>query len=77
MLQDRRADLDSEKQKALLTRLLSVLSHNHPDLYYRTTAEIAHQIHRSIRTGEKLNATERTRLMQLTASDIKVLRSLH
>ena len=77
MLQDKRKDLDSEKQKELLRRLLAELSQKEPDFYYRPTNEIAALIKRYVDDGAQLNAEERGLLARLTQRDIQVLLSLH
>jgi hypothetical protein len=77
MLQDRREDLDSEKRKKLLQRLVSELSREHPDLYYQPASEIARQIRSDIACGTKLNADERALMDRLSQRDIEMLLSLH
>ncbi len=77
MLQDKRKDLDGERQKRLLQRLVSDLSHENPSVYYMPTAGIAGLIHETIKTGGRLNAEERGLLQRLTKRDIEVLLSLH
>ena len=40
-LQEKRRDLDGEKRKVLLQRLLSELSGLDPNLYYQSTSQVA------------------------------------
>lgn len=77
MLQEKREDLDSEKQKKLLQRLVSDLSRESPDLYYQPTAEIARQIRQRVVDGTGLNADERSLMVRLGQRDIEILLSLH
>jgi hypothetical protein len=77
MLQDKREDLDAEKRKKLLWRLVAELSREMPDLYYQPTSEIARHIRLCIADGGKLNADERALMDRLGQRDIEVLLSLH
>lgn len=77
MLKDKRTDLDSEKQKQLLTRLVEELSATDPDLYYQPTSAIALRLKTHIDSGNGLNADDRKLLEPLTARDIEVVLSLH
>lgn len=77
MLHDERKDLDSERQKKLLYRILDDLTRSRPDLYYQSTSEIARQIAETIRTGGRLSADDRALLKKLSQRDIEVLLSLN
>lgn len=77
MLQDKRKDLDSEKQKRLLHRLVEELSAAEPDLYYRPTSEIAAVLKKHIDTDSGLHTEEKKLLEKLTQRDIQVVLSLH
>ena len=77
MLQDKRADLDGEKQKALLMRLISALSAERPDLYYQPTAEVARQVLDYARDQADLGQEDRALLKRLSNRDVEVLLSLH
>ena len=77
MLQEKRKDLDGERQKRLLRKLMSDLSHANPNVYYMDTAGIAQLIHETIKTGGRLSAEDRDVLKRLTPRDIEVLLSLH
>ncbi|MEM7596876.1 MAG: hypothetical protein AAF382_04205 [Pseudomonadota bacterium] len=77
MLQDKRKDLDGERQKRLLQKLVSDLSHENPNVYYMPTAGIAALLHETIKTGGRLAAEDRELLQRLTSRDIEVLLSLH
>ncbi|MFW8635681.1 hypothetical protein [Cribrihabitans pelagius] len=77
MLQDKRKDLDSEKQKQLLQRLLEELSRTEPDFYYRSTSEVAALLQQRIDGGARLSAEEKTLLKRLSRRDIGMLLSLH
>ena len=77
MLHDKRKDLTSEKQKKLLQRLVSELSHAQPNLYYLPTSEIAAQIKRYAENEAGLINDEKDLLMGLSQRDVEVLLSLH
>ncbi|MEM1162558.1 MAG: hypothetical protein AAGJ28_16620 [Pseudomonadota bacterium] len=77
MLQDKRTDLDAERQKKLLQRLLSEVSSQNPDLYYQSTSQIARQIADHITSGAVLHGDDRALMERLSQRDIEVLLSLH
>ncbi|MEM9059104.1 MAG: hypothetical protein AAGD13_01460 [Pseudomonadota bacterium] len=77
MLQDKNADLDAEKRKKLLRRLVEELSRSNPDLYYQSTNEIARQIRQHIDESASVNKDERELMERLSQRDIEVLLSLH
>lgn len=77
MLEDKTADLISQKQKKLLERLVGELSKTSPDLYYQSTSQIARQIRQYIDNGAGLNQDERELITPLGQRDIEVLLSLH
>lgn len=77
MLHEKRKDLDSEKRKKLLQRLVEELSKKDFDFYYRSTADIAALIQQYIKGDAKLNADEHALLAGLSQRDIEVLLSLH
>lgn len=75
-MEEKRVDLIAEKRKKLLDRLLGELSHEHLDLYYRPTNEIAYALLDFIKSDAKLNANEKDLLAPLTQGDIRVILSL-
>jgi hypothetical protein len=77
VLQDKRSDLDAEKRKQVLDRMIRELSAADPDFYYRATSEVALSLEQRIARGEGLNAEERTLLAPLSRRDIQVLLSHH
>ncbi|MEM6460365.1 MAG: hypothetical protein AAF724_00450 [Pseudomonadota bacterium] len=77
MLKDKRKDLDSERQKRLLQRLLGRLSRSETDLYYRPTSEIASRMVDYIDGEAELLVEEKALLKRLSQRDIEVLLSLH
>lgn len=77
MLRDTRKDLDGEKQKALLRRLVAQMSQSDPGVYYLSTTEIAALIERQIAEGEGLLVEERSLLQRLGRRDIELMLSLH
>lgn len=76
-MEEKRDDLDSEKQRKLLERLVQDLSREHADFYYQSTMDIAFQLQKFIRSGAKLNQDERALLDRLTPQDIQLRLSLH
>ncbi|MEM9009969.1 MAG: hypothetical protein AAGE18_01995 [Pseudomonadota bacterium] len=77
MLREKRTDLDAEKQKKLLQRLVDELSRSDVDFYYRPTTEIASVLKTRIDDDESLLVEEKALLQRLTQRDIEVLLSLH
>ncbi|WP_434055818.1 MAG: hypothetical protein RDA78_13510 [Roseibium sp.] len=77
MLQEKRHDLDAEKRKQLVQRLVAELSRLGGDLYYQPTSQIALQIRNYAAGDAKLTAEEKALLAPLSQRDIEVLLSLH
>ncbi|MEM6849288.1 MAG: hypothetical protein AAF580_14670 [Pseudomonadota bacterium] len=77
MLEDKRVDLDAEKQKRVLQRMVNDLTRESADIYYQPTSEIARIIKSQVDAAEGLNADEVNLLRNLTQRDIEVLLSLH
>ncbi|MEC8196709.1 MAG: hypothetical protein VX228_10395 [Pseudomonadota bacterium] len=76
-LHEKRQDLDGEKRKVLLQRLLSDLSGLDPNLYYQSTSQIAVLMRAFIDGDAKLVQEERQLMQGLAPRDIEVLLSLH
>ncbi|MEM0900196.1 MAG: hypothetical protein AAGI92_09630 [Pseudomonadota bacterium] len=77
MLQEKRKDLDSEKQKKLLDKMVEELSRTDADLYYRPTAQIAMRLKQHIDGEAEIRADDRELLRRLSTRDIEVLLSQH
>ncbi|MEM0949274.1 MAG: hypothetical protein AAGK37_17885 [Pseudomonadota bacterium] len=77
MLQEKKSETDAEKQKAVLRKLVTELSHEHPDLYYQPTTEIARLIRDHVANGGTLNGADRKLMEHLSSRDLQVLLSLH
>jgi hypothetical protein len=77
MLKDKRTDLDAEKQKHLIFRLINELSKSQPDLYYLPTTEVARLLRDYAKDDTSINADDRTLFNQLSQRDIEVLLSIH
>ena len=77
MLKDKRQDLDGEKKKKLLQRLVDEMSQVDGDFYYRPTSYIASQIKARVEAGEALSVEEQSLLKGMSQRDIEVLLSLH
>lgn len=76
MLEEKRKDLDGEKQKRLLQRLVGELSAQGGDVYYQPTSVIAAMIKDYVQTDAKLAADDKALLTRLSQRDIEVLLSL-
>ncbi|MEM9854688.1 MAG: hypothetical protein AAF841_09585 [Pseudomonadota bacterium] len=76
-MEEKRKDLDAERQKRLLRAMVDEVSRGYPDLYYQPTSQIALIIHGHIRDGAKLRADDKELLLRLSERDIEVLLSLH
>ncbi|WP_170464915.1 hypothetical protein [Ruegeria arenilitoris] len=76
MLEDKRKDLVSEKQKQLLERLVIELSRTRGDLYYQSTSEVAAQLERHIQSGANLLDVEKDLIGGLSRRDIEIILSL-
>lgn len=77
MLQDKRVDLDAEKQKKLILGMVQELTRESPDLYYQPTSVIARQIRDNISSSKALALDDRELLRKLSQRDIEVMLSLH
>lgn len=77
MLQDKRKDLEGERQKRLLQKLVDQMSRQQPDLYYLSTSEIALRLQQHIDKGVGFDPEDRALLQRLDKRDIAVLLSLH
>lgn len=77
MLHDKHKDLESEKRRKLLEKLLGDVSKDAPDLYYRSTSEISQILLQHIDQTARLHPEERDLLKGLDARDIAMILSLH
>lgn len=77
MLHENHKDLDAQKRRKLLERLLGDVSRDAPDLYYRSTSEIGQALLRHIEDTARLHPEERDLLKGLDARDIAMILSLH
>lgn len=76
MLKDKSADLDAEKRRKLLERLVMEVSKSGVDLYYTPTSQVAMHLLDYVEKGAGLNADERALLDGLSRRDIEVILSL-
>lgn len=77
MPHDERKELDAERRKKLLRRIVDDLTRSRPELYYQSTSEIARQITEVIQSGGRLAADDRALLQKLSQRDIEILLSLN
>ncbi|MEM9667730.1 MAG: hypothetical protein AAF950_02300 [Pseudomonadota bacterium] len=75
-MEEKRKDLDAEKQKKLLHRLVEELSKSHMDFYYRSTSEVAFLLKSYIDGEAKLSVEEKALLSSLSQKDIQLKLSL-
>ncbi|MEM8635184.1 MAG: hypothetical protein AAGF33_09435 [Pseudomonadota bacterium] len=71
-MEEKRKDLDAEKQKRLLERLVGELSRSHIDLYYQSTSEVAFLLRKYIDKDAKLSVEEQVLLKPLSEYDIQL-----
>nr|WP_244313928.1 hypothetical protein [Roseibium denhamense] len=76
-MQEKRAELDAEKRKKLIERIVHALADTYPDLYYQSTSQIALLIKQQVDDGTGLSNEDRALLQGLSQRDIEVLLSLH
>ncbi len=76
-MEDKRSDLDAEKRRKLLQRMVEELSKSHPDFYYLPTSEIARSLKGLVDSGDGLTQDEVDLLKPLSERDIQVVLSLH
>ncbi|MEM6415997.1 MAG: hypothetical protein AAF720_15225 [Pseudomonadota bacterium] len=75
-MEEKREDLEAEKQKELLQKLVAELSRSHLDFYYKSTIEVAYLLKDYIKKGAKLTQDERALLAPLSQHDIQLRLSL-
>ncbi|MEM7663154.1 MAG: hypothetical protein AAF292_12980 [Pseudomonadota bacterium] len=75
-MDEKRKDLDSERQKKLLLGLVSDLSASHPEFYYQSTIEIASLLKDHIDSNAKLSVEDKALLAPLSRHDIQLRLSL-
>ncbi|MEM6412708.1 MAG: hypothetical protein AAF683_14370 [Pseudomonadota bacterium] len=71
-MEEKRKDLDAEKQKRLLERLVGELSRSNIDLYYQSTSEVAFLLRKYIDKDAKLSVEEQGLLKPLSEYDIQL-----
>ncbi|SDL45425.1 hypothetical protein [Aliiruegeria lutimaris] len=77
MMKDKRTDLDGEKQKRLLLRLVAEMSQTDTDLYYHPTSAIAQKLSEHVSKAPGLSSDERSLLTGLGWRDIQILLSMN
>ena len=76
-MEEKRKNLDSEKQRRLLERLVGELGRSHLDFYYRSTSEVAFLLRKYIDGDADLSVEERGLLKPLSEHDIQIKLSQH
>ena len=74
-MEDKRVNLESEKRKKILDRMVEDLSREHMDFYYLPAIQIARVLHETVQSGDGLNQDELDLLRPLTLKDIHMLLS--
>ncbi|MEM6914106.1 MAG: hypothetical protein AAF511_09025 [Pseudomonadota bacterium] len=76
-MEEKREDLQAEKQVKLLLQLVEELSQRTADFYYKSTSEVAFLVKDYIKKGARLTQDDRALLEPLSAHDIQLRLSLH
>lgn len=76
-MEEKRVDLETEKQKRLLLRIVKTLSQTDPDLYYRPTSEVARAIKDYVKAARDLTQEDRALLKPLSPREMEILLSYH
>ena len=77
-MEEKRKDLEAERQKRVIARIVEELSASSPDFYYQSTSVIAAQIETYVsQGGGGLNQDDRALLKGLSKRDIEIVLSLH
>ncbi|MEM6375050.1 MAG: hypothetical protein AAF689_18810 [Pseudomonadota bacterium] len=77
MLQEKRKDLDFEKQKEIMQNVMSKLSRGDADIYYRSTSAIAASILNYVETSGEISIDDKNLIRRLGQRDIQIILSMH
>ena len=77
LMEEKRADLRSERQRKLLQTLVEELGRVHPQFYYLSTIEVARALKSYIAEEAQLTQDDRALLDGLKPDDIQILLGLH
>lgn len=75
-MEEKRADLRSEKQRNLLEKLVGELSRLDPNFYYQSTSDIAHVLKEHAAISKTLTIEDKSLLADISARDIQLLLSI-
>ena len=77
MLKDKRKDLDFEKQKEIMQRIMTELGKADSDIYYRSTSAIAASILNYVEPTRDLSADDKALIRKLGQRDIQIILSMN
>lgn len=76
-MEEKRADLRSERQRKLLQTLVEDLGRANPQFYYMSTIQVARALKDYVANEAKLPQDDRALLDALKPEDIQILLGLH
>lgn len=76
-MEEKRKNLKSKKQKAVISRIVTALSESHPNFYYLSTSDIAFHVADYIQNQQHLNKQDRDLVGHLKPHDIQIILSFH
>lgn len=77
VLEEKRKDLESTRQRAIVDRVLAKLSELDPNLYYMPTIELAAEVQRYIRESGNLSNDDLKLVEHLKRRDIQIMLGVH
>ena len=76
-MEDKRKDLKSTRQRAIIERVVARLADSNPSFYYLSTIELAAEIQAWIRQSGNLNKDDSELVKNLRRRDIQLILGLH
>ena len=76
-LEEKKQDLKSTRQKAIIQKVMQSLAESHPDFYYLPTIELAAEIQAYIRAPGNFQHEDVQDVVNLSRRDIQLLLGLH
>ena len=75
-MEEKRVDLDVERQKKIILEVVNRLSKIHGDMYYNSTSDIAFLVKEFIKNDASISSTDRLLLADLSTRDIALRLSI-